>query len=365
MGIWTRLESQLASIRTFRPFFPALRTVGDTLVLPAQMARKGGRAGAFPFVVNITLTTRCNLRCPYCFNAENDVALGDELTLDEYRGLAARWAPHRPGVFLSGGEPFARDDLVEVVTAFKRRGMPVGIVTNGTVCGDAELRELAGLGLDALLVSFHGRREVHDRAVRMPGAFDRARQTLRVWGEASAGTHPMVNYVLTEQSVADLAGFADDVAHIRPLSVRLSHLNFLTGEEEEAQRRFWSDHFGDQPLQLLTHSYEPRDGAFAPLFEFLDSPQGKGVDTRPVLNRREIERWYSRDPGLGRRCLFVWRSTYLNAQGDVYPCQGFMASMGNVRRERLETIWNGDRYRLFRGTMKEGLMPGCARCCKL
>ena len=365
MGIWSRVDSQLASIRTFRPFFPALRTVGDTLVLPAQMARKGGKAGEFPFVVNITLTTRCNLDCPYCFNADNRVGRVDELGLDEYRSLAARWAPHRPGIFLSGGEPFAREDLVEVVTAFKRRGVPIGVVTNGTLNRDDDLRRLADLGLDAFLVSFHGREATHDRAVGMDGAFQRALRTLREWNAAGPRTRPMVNYVLTEDSVAELPGFADDVAAIRPLSLRLSHLNFLTGEETRRQREFWDEHFPGEPLQLLSHSYEPRDGAFAPLLEFLDSDRAGGVSTRPVLNSGEIERWYSHDPGVPRRCLFIWRSTYLNAQGDVYPCQGFMSPMGNVRGGSLDAVWNGDRYRRFRQTMKDGLMPGCARCCKL
>jgi len=366
MSLWTKLESQLVNLREFRPFFPALRTLGDVLVLPAQMARKGGKSNKFPHVININITTRCNLRCPYCFNADNKVARSDELTFDEYQKLVDRWAPYRPGIFLSGGEPFARGDLLELVDLFKRRGMPVGIVTNGTLLDEEKAKRLGKLKLDAMLVSFHGQREVHDKAVGLPGAYDKSLETLRLWAKyAPSGPGPMVNYILTPESIEDLPGFVDEVADINPLSLRLSHLNFLTADEMQNQMDFWRERFGDVPIEILSHQWEPREGAFAPLIEFLQSDKAKGIFTKPVLDDGEINSWYSRNVELGRRCVFIWRSTFLNAQGDVYPCQFLYVRMGNLREQTMAQIWNNDLYRKFREVLNEGLMPGCARCCKI
>jgi len=84
-----------------------------------------------------------------------------------------------------------------------------------------------------------------------------------------------------------------------------------------------------------------------------------------VLDEREIRQWYSARATLGRRCVFIWRSTFLNAQGDVYPCQFLYVRMGNVRQNQMVKIWNNDLYRRFRDTLRKGLMPGCARCCKI
>ncbi len=365
MSLRTKLESQLINLRSFRSFFPLLRTVGDMLMLPAQMARKGGRSNTFPFVININITTRCNLHCPYCFNAENKVARADELTLDEYRRLAAQWAPYRPGVFLSGGEPFAREDVIEIVEAFKRFGLPVGLVSNGTLMTADQARRLADLGLNALLISIHGGRETHDRTVGMTGAYDRSLAALRTWTEMKKRPGPMVNYVLSEKSVSDLAQFVDDVADLPRVVVRLSHLNFLTADEIAKQRDFWRGRFNDVPIDILTHQYEPQEGAFAPLIEFLHSDRARGVLTKPVLDDHEIRQWYSKTAALSRRCVFIWRSTFLNAQGDVYPCQFLYVRMGNLRQDRMEAIWNNELYRRFRSTLRQGLMPGCARCCKI
>lgn len=365
MSLWTKLESQLINLRAFRPFFPAGRTLADIFVLPAQMARRGGRANAFPFVVNLNVTTRCNLHCPYCFNADNRVPRTDELTLDDYRRLAAAWAGRRPGIFISGGEPFARGDLLEIVESFKAHHLPVGLVTNGTLATAAAVERLANLGLDSFLVSFHGGRATHDHAVGLPGAYDKSLEALRLWAEQEAKAPAMVNYVLSPESVADLPEFVAETADIRPLAVRLSHLNFLTGAEVAAQRDFWDARFPETPIQILSHQWEPEAGLFAPLIEFMHSPQGRGVITKPVLGDEEIRHWYSPDARLGRRCVFIWRSTFLNAQGDVYPCQFLYVRMGNVKSEPLAAIWNNQLYRKFRATLKEGLMPGCARCCKI
>lgn len=365
MSLWTKLQSQLINLRAFRPFFPIGRTLADMFVLPAQMAGRSGQANGFPHVINLNVTTRCNMQCPYCFNRENRVPYAEELTAADYQHLAAQWAPHRPGIFLSGGEPFTRPDLPEIVAAFKQHRLPVGLVTNGTLLTEPQAQRLGELGLDALLVSFHGRGETHDRAVGRPGSYEKSLAALRLWGTIQQQPGPMVNYVITPQSVADLPSFVEETADIRPLTLRLSHLNFLTAKEIAAQRAFWAARFPDVPIDILAYQYEPEAGVFAPLIEFLHSEKGRRVFTKPVLGDDEIRRWYSPDAQLGRRCVFIWRSTFINAQGDVYPCQFLYVRMGNLKETDLSAIWNSDLYRQFRATLRHGLMPGCARCCKI
>jgi len=238
-------------------------------------------------------------------------------------------------------------------------------VTNGTLVTEEKAKRLAELGLDALLVSFHGREAEHDRAVGKPGSYAKSREALRIWARLSPQTPPMVNYVVTGSSVTDLPGFVDEVRDIKPLVLRLSHLNFLTAKEIAAQQTYWGSHFPDVPIEILSHQFEPEAGAFAPLIEFLESDKGRQVFTKPVLDSDEIRQWYSPDAKLGRRCVFIWRSTFINAQGDVYPCQFLYVRMGNVFEEPLHEIWNNAVYRQFRETLSHGLMPGCARCCKI
>lgn len=103
-------------------------------------------------VASVNLLNRCNQACPMCavHGGPDDVlSLAD---LDRaLRALAARGVRI---VELSGGEPFLRPDLPEVVTLLDRRGLSFTFNTNGTAISDDGLEALArGRGLLQVAVS--------------------------------------------------------------------------------------------------------------------------------------------------------------------------------------------------------------------
>lgn len=84
-----------------------------------------------PVYVQFYVTARCNLTCEQCniIYANSDVR---ECTLDEIHRIADNFA--RMGVaivLLTGGEPFARKDLPQIIHAFESRGLHVRMQTNG------------------------------------------------------------------------------------------------------------------------------------------------------------------------------------------------------------------------------------------
>jgi uncharacterized radical SAM superfamily Fe-S cluster-containing enzyme len=100
----------------------------------------------------INLTNRCNQSCPYCYSRANEAPL-PELSLDDVERIAAA----HPGqiVYLSGGEPTVRADLVEAVERLKQTGRTVGLFSNGALLGDAErVRRLKAAGLDFVILQF-------------------------------------------------------------------------------------------------------------------------------------------------------------------------------------------------------------------
>ena len=84
-----------------------------------------------PVYVQFYVTARCNLTCQQCniIYANSDVR---ECTIDEIHRIAENFA--RMGVaivLLTGGEPFARKDLPDIIRAFESRGVHVRMQTNG------------------------------------------------------------------------------------------------------------------------------------------------------------------------------------------------------------------------------------------
>lgn len=84
-----------------------------------------------PVYVQFYITARCNLTCKQCniIYANSDVR---ECTLDEIKGIADNFAAMGVAmVLLTGGEPFTRLDLPEIIREFESRGVHVRMQTNG------------------------------------------------------------------------------------------------------------------------------------------------------------------------------------------------------------------------------------------
>ena len=84
-----------------------------------------------PIYSQFYITARCNLTCEQCniIFANSDVA---ECSIDEIKMIADNYAELGVAmVLLTGGEPFARKDLPEIVRAFESNGVHVRMQTNG------------------------------------------------------------------------------------------------------------------------------------------------------------------------------------------------------------------------------------------
>jgi len=135
-----------------------------------------------PFYVRFHLTHRCNYRCRMCGLRE----LADqkrELEMPQIEAVARKLAElgARHAV-ITGGEPFLRSDLPDVVRAFARRGFSVRVQTNGgpqvtreqlEACRDAGLRDVS-VSIDTM----DG--DLQDSICGVRGAVGNALRTLRL-----------------------------------------------------------------------------------------------------------------------------------------------------------------------------------------
>src|SRR3989441_1934330 len=109
---------------------------------------------AKPLGLLAELTHRCPLGCPYCSNPLELDARADELD-------AATWARvFREAaalgvlqVHLSGGEPGARRDLVEIAAAAREAGLYSNLITSAVGITAQTLAKLADAGLDHVQIS--------------------------------------------------------------------------------------------------------------------------------------------------------------------------------------------------------------------
>lgn len=119
----------------------------------------------------IELTSHCNQRCSYCYNAwreDNGREVGAlasaELVALVERALAEVEFDH---VVLTGGEPFVRPDIWEVLDAVRRSGTGIQMISNGGLVDEAIAARLAGYRIRAIQVTLDGAdAATHDAHVR-------------------------------------------------------------------------------------------------------------------------------------------------------------------------------------------------------
>jgi MoaA/NifB/PqqE/SkfB family radical SAM enzyme len=160
----------------------AAAAAADAEDVEAVVADLSGRKPHFgePFFLQWNITDRCNLTCAHCYRDEPVAELGrDDLVrvLEGFAQFLGQIGRHGR-VMLSGGEPLTSPHLYDLAEASRRLGLPVRVLSNGTLIDAEVARRLADLGVRAVQVSIEGPRDAHDR-VRGEGSFERALDGMR------------------------------------------------------------------------------------------------------------------------------------------------------------------------------------------
>lgn len=125
-------------------------------------------------VVVWNCTRRCNLACRHCYS-DSTAQRYDEMSTDDAMAFLDDIAAFgSPALLLSGGEPFMRPDLLEVMTEARRRGLAVTISSNGTMVTPERARAVAAAGVRYVGISVDGREAEHDAFRGRRGAHRRA-----------------------------------------------------------------------------------------------------------------------------------------------------------------------------------------------
>ncbi len=174
-----------------------------------------------PFIVIWEVTQACPLACVHCRAEARPDRHPGELTTDEARDLMAQVAEFGspPPLFvLTGGDPFQRPDLFDLVRHGTKLGLPVAVSPSGTpTLTPGRLAELREAGARAISLSLDGpTAQVHDRFRGVPGVFG---WTLDAWQAArELGLKVQINTTVTGHNLADLADIAALVSHLGAVS---------------------------------------------------------------------------------------------------------------------------------------------------
>jgi pyrroloquinoline quinone biosynthesis protein E len=172
------------------------------------------------------LTHRCPLRCPYCSNPTSLAAQRDELTTADWTRVFGEAAAL--GVLqlhLSGGEPAARRDLVELVGHAVRTGLYTNLITSGVMLDATRIAALAEAGLDHVQLSVQDSEQGSaDRIAGFPGGHARKREFAAM--VTAAGLPLTLNAVVHRQNLDRLGDIISLAVELGARRLEIAHVQY-------------------------------------------------------------------------------------------------------------------------------------------
>ena len=283
----------------------------------------------------VIVTYRCNARCTMCNRYKAPSRPEEELTIETIRKLPRMYFTN-----ITGGEPFIREDLKDIVRELYKKSDRIVISTNGFFT-DRILdlaREFPQVGIR---ISIEGLEETNNAIRGLPDGFNRGYNTLK---QLVAMGMKDVGFGMTVQDCN-----AKDLVPLYKLSDELG-MEFATATLHNS---FYFVESGniikDRPM--VAKNFEKL------INELLDSDSPKKW-FRAYFNHGLINYIYGQKRLLP--CDMSFDTFFIDPYGDVMPCNGTKDKevMGNLNDMDWDDLWNSEQADLVRRKVRH-----CDRNC--
>lgn len=265
-----------------------------------------------PVSAYFALTSKCQAACAHCSAADRQ---GTDLTTAHWQKILIEAQDLGTGLIgLTGGEPLLRDDLTELIATAAEKSAVI-VFTSGIGVDRTKISDLAKAGLWSLCVSLDSAEpKIHNQSRGVADAFDQAVQTLKA--AKAAGLYTMTGTLVTRELLE-----GDRLEKLYALAAKLGIHEVRLTEPMPCGKL--SD-CGNETLLNPQNIAKLRD------FHRAKNRRRKGPR---VTAFNEIESPQLFGCGAGTQHFYV------DANGEVCPCDFTPLSFGNAKTEDLEAIW--------------------------
>lgn len=272
---------------------------------------------------SIITTYRCNAKCHMCNIWQHPTKKEKEITPEVINKL-----PPIPGINITGGEPFIRKDLEEILAVLKPKTKRLVVSTNG-FWTDRILEVAKKHPWIGIRISIEGLPKANDELRGIKDGFDRGIRTLIELNHLGLKD---IGFAITvsDQNTKDLL----ELYHL----AKMMRVEFATAAIHNSYYFHKFDNKFVHPEDAIAE--------FEKLIEEL-------------LQSRRIKNWFRAyfnhglinyikgNPRL-LPCKMGYESFFLDPYGEVRPCNVMEESMGNLKEKTFDEIWNGEEAKRVR-----------------
>ena len=322
-------------------------------------------------IANFAVTSKCNFLCDSCNIGRNyrnnpdssktDLSEKEIIKIIDRDIEALKYVSW---IQFTGGEPFLRDDISQIVIAFRERLPNCGfwIPTNGWHPKKIQtmVDSMISGGVDRLGigVSIHGTRNQHDKYSGQAQAYDRAIETLNLLLALKKKYNFLrvsASYTITSDNLGSL--------------VRTFDMIKALGADFTCRLPNYSD-FYYQYTQSEPYTLDFLKNLESQLLKL----EGRMGFHKAIINPFKFFRWryyrgmmeYARNPKkIQLPCRAGKTSVFITSKGIVHPCLFIANQMGDIREQKLIDILNSPENRKLQKRIRSGNCPNCWVECEI
>lgn len=289
-----------------------------------------------PRSVDMEITTSCNLRCAYCSHFSGPGDVDRDLPLDAWlRFFSELQRLAVMNVTLSGGEPFYRPDLREIIRGIVANRMRFSILSNGTLVDPDMASFLASTHrCNRVQVSIDGAIDITHDAFRGKGNFTKAIQGIKTLQQCNVPV--TVRVTIHRKNVHELEAVAklllEEIGLPSFSTNSASPMGLCRKNAAQTQLTVAERSLAMETLMLLTDRYGGRINATA----------GPLADGRAWLEMKEACREGRQMEGRGflAGCNGPRQTIAVRADGAITPClQLGHIVLGRINHDDLADVW--------------------------
>ncbi len=329
-----------------------------------------------PIYVDFCLTPYCNLKCGFCYaSACGRISNKKELTLDDFARIFDELDELEVlRVGFEGGEPFLRDDIIDILHLADKHNFTYFINTNATLITDKIAKELKTTDVDKLCVSIDGPNpEINDASRGVSGAFLLTQEAVKRLLKNNINIDGV--FTLNRKNkdhIIETFNYMHDLGIKTAVIMLLASVGSISDKMNEYYLSF------EEWTEILVNLTKLKKENKLPV-NLTIVPPGEGKCTWEIflplyLNGLEEDIKYWRNQNIATTlddddfgCTACKDNLCIDGFGDVYGCSMLISINelcgGNLKKQSLTDIWyNSEIFNKIRNNKMDEIEGNCKEC---
>ncbi len=296
------------------------------------------------------VTNRCNARCSFCFiDFEDPKTFSHELTLNEIDNLTKNLGGSLLNVNLTGGEPFARKDLIEIAKKYliNTTIQSIYVTTNASLPERVKIfaEEITKFDDKVELtfqISIDDMPEKHNKVRKLKNLFNNCIETYRLLKKMGDNINPVVSITVTHENcdnIKEIFNYLHKDCGIDAIKCTLVRDEGVYKTPIDKKKKIL------QAYEWLTNEIKEKMQSKEIVNYNSNSIQGRLHQKKDILSWEMIKKMYL-DPKYISPCHAGSLFGIISSKGKVYPCEILEnKELGDLRKNEMNfmKIWNNQK----------------------